>query len=154
MPSGPFNLFVALFLTHSNILISFVYCTAPNCTQHLRWGHSNAAYRWGNKCFQPLSYTVYLMHLRIQSAILAGHQSTLLTHIEFAINQTPRISFCRATLMSRSLYIHPGLHCPRCRIHHLFLLHFIHLAIAQHTNRSRSLYKASLPSRVSTAPPN
>ncbi|KAK4824371.1 hypothetical protein QYF61_014031 [Mycteria americana] len=41
----------------------------------------------------------------------------------------------------------------RCRIRHLDLLNFIPLIIAQCSNLSRSLCKASCPSRESTAPP-
>ncbi|KAK4810613.1 hypothetical protein QYF61_007350, partial [Mycteria americana] len=47
-----------------------------------------------------------------------------------------------------------GLPRPRWRIRHLLLLNFIRLVIAQLSSLSRSLCKASLPSRESTAPPS
>lgn len=51
------------------------------------------------------------------------------------------------------LYVQPMLPHSRCRIWHLFSLNFIWLVIAQLSNLLRSLCKASLPSRKSTAPP-
>ncbi|CAM9952100.1 unnamed protein product, partial [Bubo scandiacus] len=34
MFSSPFTIFVALFWTHSNIFLSFLYCGVQNCTQY------------------------------------------------------------------------------------------------------------------------
>jgi len=65
-----------------------------------------------------------------------GFQSTLLTHIELAINQNPQILFCRDAfqpLCACNLYVYPGLRHLRCRIWNLFLLNFIWLVTAQHS---------------------
>ena len=69
---------------------------------------------------------------------------------------TPR-SLSAGLLSSHSspnLYLCPALLHPRCRIRHLDLLIFIPLIIAQCSNLSRSLCKASCPSRQSLAPPS
>lgn len=57
-------------------------------------------------------------------------QCKLMTHNQFAVNQNPHIPFCKATLqpLSPSLFVDPGLLCPRCRIQHLLFLNSLKLA--------------------------
>ncbi|KAK4806787.1 hypothetical protein QYF61_005583 [Mycteria americana] len=90
-----------------------------------------------------------------------GCQGTLLTHIQLAINLDPQISFRGAALQPLVLQfvciirITSSQAIPsQCRIWHLLLLNFIWLVITQLSSLSRSLCKASLPSRESTAPPS
>lgn len=60
-------------------------------------------------------------------------------------------------LLSRVSFPSPNIHSrysqPRCRIWHFLLPNFIWLAITQAFNLSKSLCRASLPSRETTAPP-
>lgn len=66
----------------------------------------------------------------------------------------PNITFHGATLhlLVFSLYIDPVLSHPRCRIQQQLLLNFMQFVIAQPSNMPRSLCRACLPSRESTAP--
>lgn len=70
--------------------------------------------------------------------------------------KTPRSlsAHLHSIFSSLNLYVHPGLHCPSCRIWYLSLLNFIQLVIVEHSNLSGSPCKDPLPSRESTAPPN
>ena len=94
-----------------------------------------------------------LMHPSTQLPLL-GCQGTLLTPVQFALTQTPRSlsTGLLSSLLSPSVYVKPGLPRLRWRIQRLLLLNFMQLAIAQLSSQSRSLCKAFLPSRESTAP--
>ena len=87
---------------------------------------------------------------------LPGCLGTLLTHAQFAVDQDPQsLSVALlSSIQSRSQCVCPGLRLPRCRIRHLFLLCFMWLVLAQFSNLSTSLCKASPPPVVTTAPPS
>lgn len=92
-----------------------------------------------------------------------GCQGTLLTHIHLLFNQNPfhRAAFQPLTPQSeRTTRITPihnrgnsQLH-HRCGIQHLLMINSIWLVVAQHSNISKCLCKASLLPRKPTAPPN
>ena len=105
--------------------------------------------------FTIISYTV--LNAPQERVGPFGNQCTLLTHTELTINQNPWIPSCRAALQPlvlQSVHKSTGLHHPRGGIWHFSLLNFTWLVTAQSLNLSRSLYKASLPSRQSMDPPN
>lgn len=83
---------------------------------------------------------------------LPGH--TLLAHTELLLTSSP--SSLPAGLLSSCcsphLYSSPAFLCPRFRVQHLNKSNVIALNIAQSTNPSRSLCRASYPSRESMAP--
>lgn len=82
-----------------------------------------------------------------------GCQCKLLTYIQLAVSQNFRPLSVRmlSSFLFPSLYLDSGLPHPRCRI---WQSNFMQLVIAQTSNLSRSLFKASLSSRESEAPPN
>jgi len=96
-----------------------------------------------------------LMHSRVRFDLLAARVGCWLLLILLPTN-TPR-SLCAGLLSAHSS---PSLHLcltllhPRCRIQHLDLLDFIPLMTVQCSHLSRSLCKASCPSREWTAPPS
>ena len=75
---------------------------------------------------------------------LHGFLGTLLTHVQFAVDQDPQpLSVgLLSSVPSSSQCVCPGLRLPRCRIRHL-LLCFMQLALAQFSNLSTSLCKSS-----------
>ena len=89
------------------------------------------------------------------TVVLCGCLGTLLTHVQFAVDQDPQALSVGllSSVPSSSQCVCPGLRLPRCRIRHL-LLCFMQLALAQFSNLSTCLCKAFPTSVVATAPPN
>ena len=81
------------------------------------------------------------------TVLLPGCLGTLLTHVQFAVDQDPQSLSVGllSSFPSRSQCVCPGLRLPRCRIRHLFLLYFMQLVLAQFSNLSTSLCKSSPP---------
>jgi len=96
-----------------------------------------------------------LMYTRVQLALLAAR-----AHCWFMFNllstRTPgSLSVGLISgLSSPILNLQPGLPCFRCRIQHLLLLNFKLLVVAQLSDLSWSLCKASPPLMELTAPPD
>ena len=89
------------------------------------------------------------------TVVLPGCLGTLLTHAQFAVDQDPQpLSVgLLSSVPSPSQCVCPGLPLPRCRIRPLFLLYLMQLVLAQFSNLSTCLCKASPPPVVATAPP-
>ena len=90
------------------------------------------------------------------TVVFPGCPGTLLTHVELAVDKDPQSLSVKllSSVPSPSQCVRPGLHLPRCRIRHLFLLCFMWLVLAQFSNLSTSLCKPSPLSLEVTAPPN
>ena len=79
------------------------------------------------------------------TVVFPGCPGTLLTHVELAVDKDPQSLSVKllSSVPSPSQCVRPGLHLPRCRIRHLFLLCFMWLVLAQFSNLSTSLCKSS-----------
>ena len=144
-----FTSFVALLWMHVSTFTCFFNCGAQNCTQYSRWDHVNVKYSRIINAFWLAGYTVFDAP---QGAVWPlGCQGTLLICTE--PTQHHQILFCRSTLqpLLSQFILAPALLCPMCRIWHLFLLNFIPSIIVQCSSLSRSLCKASCPSKVLAA---
>jgi len=98
---------------------------------------------------------LFLMQPRIQLAFWAASTHCLVT-LSFSSTSTPK-SFSSGLLSipsSPSLYCYQRLLQPRCRTLLLALLNLMRFTRAHLSSLSRSLWMASLPSGVSTAPLN
>ena len=89
---------------------------------------------------------------------LPGCLGTLLTHVPFGVDQDPQSLSVRllSSIPFPSQCVCSGLPLPRCRVRHLFLLHFMlcEFVLTQFSHLSTSLCKSSPPSMEATAPPN
>ena len=87
---------------------------------------------------------------------LPGCLGTLLTHVQFAVDQNPQSLSVGllSSVPSLSHCVCPGLPLPRCRIRPLFLLYFMQLMLNQFSNLSTPLCRASPPRVEATAPPS
>lgn len=117
--------------------MSFVYRGAPNCPQHWRLPQSRTLPPWpGWRCWADAPGHDW-------PSWVSGHgwlrASLALTPAPF-----PELP---STLLLPSPYTQPGLPCPRCRIQHLPLLHFIGLVIAL----CQCLCRASVLERVDSS---
>ncbi|KAK4811770.1 LOW QUALITY PROTEIN: hypothetical protein QYF61_005338 [Mycteria americana] len=100
------------------------------------------------RCSSPLVIFVGLLWTR------SSRSHTFLAHIPFFIHQYPQVlsTGLLAIHSSPSLYPRLGLPRLRCMTLPLALLNFMSFARAHLSSLSRSLWMASLPSRVSTTP--
>ena len=138
---------------HSSTSIFFLN-SGTQSTQYSKWGYMNTKYSGIMTSFDWLVMLCFVQP-RMQFVLLATRAHCWLI-LSLLSTSTPRS--CSAEL----LFIHffPSLHWflvllhPRCRIQHLFLFYVVSLMITQCSNLSRSLCKASCPSRDWTAPPS
>lgn len=112
--------FVALLLTHSNILTSFLYYVQI-CTQYSNFGHNNAKYNRRSISSDHLDTRFAYLDAQAHSWLILGLQSVPqgLSARLLSNHSSPSLHLCLA------------LSCPRCSIHKLPLLNFISLLIFQ-----------------------
>ena len=149
MPSSPFTSFVALVWTHSRTFTSFLNSGAQTCTSCSRWGLPSPQCR--GTIPSPVWLAVLsLMHPRVVWFALRAARAWSWLLWSLLMTSTPRP--LSAGLLSQFILVpsitlsqvqnlafglvkcHPTDHSPMCQ-------------------SSRSLYKASCPSRELTAPP-
>ena len=153
MPSSPCTSFVALLWAHSRTFTSFLNCGAQSCTQCSMWSCPSTEFD-GTIAPPDSSVVLCLMHPRVWFALWAARARCWFL-LSLLLTSTPQ-SHSAGLLSSCSsphLCLRPALFCPRCRFWHLDLLNFIPLIIVQCSSLSRSLCKASCPSRKSAVPP-
>lgn len=125
-------------------LNTFLYCWAQNCTQYSRWGCINAKQQenhlfWPAGCavFDVPQHTVCPLAAWIQHRFMLSccHQHSHVPSCWAALQ--PLFPICTCVQHCSVLF------CPRGRTQHFPLLNFMPLPIAQCSNVSRSLGKAS-----------
>lgn len=123
MPSSSFTIFVALLWAHP-IFISLSYCGDQNCTQYLRWGLTNAQYSRTLTSDHLAMLCLTCPKVGLALLVTRAHWQLILS---LPSTKTPRSlsAGLHSSILSHSLYVHPGLHHPRCRICHLTLVYTI-----------------------------
>lgn len=138
------TIFLAFLWTLPDGLMSFLYSGAPS-TDSAQDEVTQRRAEQDSPSLHPVA-VLDLVHSRVRLALLIARAHWWL---RFSCQPEPSDLLLWNYSPSLHWYVHPQL--PHHRIWHLLLLHFIWLVMAQPTNFSRSLCKASLPLRESTA---
>ena len=153
MPASPCPSLGDLLGTRSRAWTFFLTGGAQKCPRYSRWGCTSAAYS-GTISSLEMLVVPCSMHPGMGFALSAARAPCWLL-LSLLSASTPRAlsAGLLSSHSSPSLEWCQVLLCPKCRIWHLFLFNFMWWMIAQCSNLSRSLCKASSPVRESTASP-
>ncbi|KAK4806181.1 hypothetical protein QYF61_001104 [Mycteria americana] len=126
----------------------------PKLHTVLEVGLHQCSVEWDNHLPRPASYAV--LDAPQDTVGPFGCQGTRLTHIQLAINPNPQVSFRGAALqpLVPQFVCIPRITPSQVQNLALALVKFHTVGDCQLSSLSRSLCKASLPSRESTAPPS